>query len=256
MGGPPPATIARAERTEDRAHTTSFATLSLQQPVICRHSFIVVGAASIAVVVALRVTAADRKIPPSSPPPSLPPALLIYGRNEFIQNAIDKILLQRYEVKKHIAIRGGPGMGKTAIATGIMHHPRIAKHFGNARHWVDCRTASDIADSLKVPELLEYISDSLSLDLTASSDRRKNIKYFLDNNDVPRIIVLDNFETMWEPPSAQEASEGILRFLAQFTQLTILLTTRNAHDPATHRGVSWHQFESIQPLSFDASTVH
>ncbi|KXN84235.1 hypothetical protein AN958_12888, partial [Leucoagaricus sp. SymC.cos] len=209
----------------------------------------------IAVVVAFRGTPADRKIPPSSPPPLLPPALSIYGRDEFIQNAIDKILLQRFEVKKHIPIRGGPGMGKTTTAIGIMHHPRIAQHFGKARHWVDCREASDIADGLKAPKLLEYISDSLGLDLTASSDRRKDIKYFLDNNDVPRIIVLDNFETMWEPPSAQGASEGVLKFLAQFTQLTIILTTRNVHDPATHRGVSWHQFESIQPLSLDASRM-
>ena len=93
------------------------------------------------------------------------------------------------------------------------------------------------------------------MDLTASSDCRKNIKYFLDNNDVPRIIVLDNFETMWEPPTAQEETEGVLKFLAQFPRLTIIITTRNAHDPATHRGVLWHQFGSIQPLSLDASRM-
>jgi len=213
-----------------------------------------VGAVFVAVVIRPIVTPTDRKVLLSSPPPWLPPALLIYGRDEFIQKAVGKIL-QRSKVKKHVPIRGGPGMGKTAAATGIMHHPRIIQHFGNARHWVDCREASDIADGLKAQKLLEFISNSLDLDLTALSDCRKNIKYFLDNNDVPRVIVLDNFETMWEPPSAQEETEGVLTFLARFPRLTIIITTRNAHDPATHRGVLWHQLESIQPLSVDASRM-
>ncbi|EDR11212.1 uncharacterized protein LACBIDRAFT_315761 [Laccaria bicolor S238N-H82] len=213
-----------------------------------------VGGVFVAVVVRLIATPTDRKILLSSPPPSLPPALLLYGRDEFIQDAVGKIL-QRSEVKKHVAIRAGPGMGKTAAATGIMHHPRIVQHFGNARHWVDCHEASDILDDLKAQKLLDFITHSLDLDLTALSDSRKNIKYFLDNNDVPRIIVLDNFETVWEPPSAQKETEGVLTFLARFPRLTIIITTRNAHDPATHRGVLWHQFESIQPLSLNASRM-
>ena len=213
-----------------------------------------VGVVFVAAVVRLKVTPTDHKILLPSPPPSLPPALLIYGRKEFIHNAVDKIL-QRSKFRKHVAIRGGPGMGKTAVATGVMHHPRIIRHFGDARHWVSCREASDVADGLKAQKLLEFISDSLGLDLSASSDCRRNIKHFLKNNDVPRIIVLDNFETMWEPPSAQEETEGVLTFLAEFTRLTITITTRNTHDPATHLGVLWHQFGSIQTLSLDASKM-
>lgn len=191
------------------------------------------------------------------PPPSLPAAVSIYGRNEFVQEVIDKILLQSSEfgVKKHIALRGGPGMGKTTVAIGIIHHPRIARHFGKARHWISCREASGIADDLKAQKLIEYISDSLDLDLSASGDRQKDIRYFLNRNHAPRIIVLDNFETMWEPPGAQEAVEGILAFLASFPHLTMLLTTRNAHNPATHCGVSWHQCKPVQPLTLDASRM-
>ena len=236
VGGPPPARIAQAEQAEHRALTPSFETNSPQHFITCHQSLIIpVGAVFVAVVVRLIVTPTDRKILLSSPPPSLPPALLIYGRDEFIQNIVGKIL-QTPGVKKHVSIRGGPGMGKTAAATGIMHHPRIVQHFGDARHWVYCREASDIADGLKSQKLLEFISDSLGLDLMALSDSRKNIKYFLDNNDVPRIIVLDNFETMWEPPTAQEETEGVLTFLSRFPRLTMIITTRNAHDPATHLG--------------------
>jgi tetratricopeptide (TPR) repeat protein len=206
--------------------------------------------------VAFAITFLTFKIP-SNPPLSLPAAVPIYGRDEFVQEVIDKILLQKSDsgVKKHIALRGGPGMGKTTTGIRIMHHPRIARHFGKARHWVSCREASSIADDLKAQKLIEYISDSLDLDLSGSVDRRKDIRYFLNRNNVPRIIVLDNFETMWEPPDAQEAVEAVLAFLASFPQLTILLTTRNAHHPATQYGVSWHQIKPIQPLSLDASRI-
>ena len=193
------------------------------------------------------------KIRPSSPLLSLPAVIPIYGRDELIQEIVDKIL--QSEVKKHVALKGGPGMGKTTTAIGIIHHPHIAQHFGNARHWVSCREASDIADDLKSQKLLEYISDSLDLDLAGSGDHRKNIKYFLSHHNVPRIIVLDNFETMWEPSTAQEAIEDVLAFLASFPQCTILLTTRNTHYPAAHLGVQWHQFDSIQPLSLGASEM-
>ncbi|PPQ75310.1 hypothetical protein CVT26_015290 [Gymnopilus dilepis] len=209
------------------------------------------GAGCIGVGVArLIVTPPGRRVSSSSLPPSLPPALPFYVRGEFILEAVDKIL-RRSGAKKHIPIRGGPGMGKTATATGIIHHPHIARHFGNARHWVDCRQASDVPDDLKASTLLEFISTSLDVDLTASSDRRKDIKYFLDNNAVPRIIVLDNFESMWEPSTARKASGDVLQFLARFPQVTIILTTRIAHDPATNLGLSWHSFDSIQPLSLD-----
>ncbi|PPQ84502.1 hypothetical protein CVT25_007672 [Psilocybe cyanescens] len=251
--------ITQAQQEEGREDIASSAALPNQQyKLVCNISFLPVVAVFVAAVVAFKVSSGDHKIDPSGRLPLLPPALKIYGREEFLQEAIEKILLQlvsKVEANKHIPIKGGPGVGKTTTAIGIIHDPRIVKYFGDARHWVSCREASDIADNMKAQKLLDYISDSLGLDLTASSDRRKDIRYFLVNNNVPRIIVLDNFETMWEPPGAREATEGILKFLVQFTQLTLVITTRNAHNPATHLGVSWHQFESIQPLSLHASRM-
>ncbi|KAH9480795.1 hypothetical protein JR316_0007395 [Psilocybe cubensis] len=188
---------------------------------------------------------------------SLPPAVEIYGRDQLVKDAVDKILSQfkdKLKVKRHISIKGGPGMGKTTIAIGIIHDSLVIKYFQDARHWVSCREASKVEDTMKASKLLEYISDSLGLELTASNDRRKDIKYFLEaSNHIPRILVLDNFETMWEPHGVQQAVEDILKFLSQFTQLTIVLTTRNAYDPVTHLGVSWHQFDAIEPLTLEAS---
>ena len=47
----------------------------------------------------------------------------------------------------------------------------------------------------------------------------------------------------------------MLAFLASFPQLTILITTRNAHYSATYCRVSWHQCKPIEPLSLDASRI-
>ena len=244
LGGTPPANVEKAEQAEytNRQHMLCFR--------ICRYWLGAVAG------VAFVITCLIFKIP-SDPTPLLPAAVPIYGRDKFLEEIIDKILLPKSEsgVKKHITLRGGPGMGKTTIGIGIIHHPRIARHFGKARHWVSCREASSIADDLKAQKLIEYISDSLDLDLSGSGDRRKDIRYFLNHNNVPRIVALDNFETVWEPPSAQEAVEAVLAFLASFPHLTILITTRNVHDPATHCGVSWHQIKPIEPLSLDASRI-
>lgn len=187
--------------------------------------------------------------------PFLPPGLEIHGRDDFINTAVDNILNPGPAFKKYIPIKGGPGMGKSTIATGIVHDPRIVEHFGSARHWVYCGEASDIPGDQRVSKLLDYISESFGLDLTTSSDRRKHIKHFLGNNNAPRIIVLDNFETMWEPEKAREAAEGVLKLLIHFPQLTVVITTRNAHDPATNLGVSWHRYDPIQPLSLNTSRI-
>ncbi|PPQ80359.1 hypothetical protein CVT25_003643 [Psilocybe cyanescens] len=233
MGGNPPVTNVKAG----------------QRSVNCRCIILLLGLAVVVGGLISLLLSGDKFLLSSG----LPSNLAIYGRDGFIQTAVNDILHQKPESRKHIAIRGGPGMGKTTSGIGIIHDPRIVGYFGNGRHWVNCREASDVADDMKALKLLEYISGSLGLDLAASSDRQRDIQFFLDNNNVPRIIVLDNFETMWEPPAAREAVEGILQFLAQFTQLTMILTTRNAHNPATHLGVSWHQFKPIQPLQLDAS---
>lgn len=252
-GGPVEATT-EVQKEEDQDLSSSLpyqkrqATCSLSCP---RVVAIAVGAAA-----AFKAITKKYRTSSSGSVPFLPPALDIYGRDELVQDAVHKILVQfssESNVKKHIPIKGGPGMGKTTTAIGIIYDPRIVKHFGNARHWVSCREASKVEDTMKAQKLLEYISNSLGLDLTASNDRRKDIKYFLEANNIPRLIVLDNFETMWEPRGAQQAAEDVLKFLVQFTQLTIILTTRNAHDPVTHFGVSWHQFDPIQPLSLSAS---
>ena len=241
QGGTSPANIPQAEHADDtnraRSPRPSFE--------IYLYSFTAVAVVAIAIIFLIFKD-------PSNPSLPLPAAVPIYGRNVLVREVIDKILLQTSDsgVKKHIALRGSPGMGKTTTGNRIMHHPRIARHFGKARHWVSCREASSIADDLKADKLIEYISDSLDLELSGSGDRRKDIRYFLNRNNVPRIIVLDNFETMWEPSGAQKAVEAVLAFLDSFSQLTILLTTRNAHDPA---GVSWHEIEPIKPLSLDAS---
>ncbi|KAH9481092.1 hypothetical protein JR316_0005611 [Psilocybe cubensis] len=185
------------------------------------------------------------------------PLVDVYGRDEYLEDLVlNKILAQfvsKSENKRHVAIKGGHGIGKTTVANKVIRDPRIVKYFGNARHWVSCREASFIDNCFKGQKLLEYISRSLGLELTASNNLLYDVRYFLETNNVPRIIIFDNFETMWGAIEAGEGVGSILKALAQHTQVLMVITTRFIYPPAVHLGVSWHSLDTLSPLSLDAS---
>ncbi|KAH9481077.1 hypothetical protein JR316_0005596 [Psilocybe cubensis] len=185
------------------------------------------------------------------------PLVDVYGRDELVDELVVNGILAQFksksESRKHIPIKGGHGLGKTTLANKIIHDSRIVDFFGDARHWVSCQKASSIEHNLKGQTLLEYTSKSLNLDLSASNNRLNDIEYFLKRNCIPRIIVFDNFETMWGPVEAGEDVANIIKVLARYTQLLIIITTRFAYPPAVHLGVSWLPFDTLQPLSSEAA---
>lgn len=117
---------------------------------------------------------------------------MFYGRDELVDGIIETILAsQKSGIPEHIAITGSPGIGKTSVGLAVFNDFRMAKHFRNARHWVWC----DYAFTIR--ELLEHVSNSLA-DIPKSNDRLRDIEFFLRQNEVPRIIGLDNFEIVWD----------------------------------------------------------
>jgi len=181
----------------------------------------------------------------------LPPAPpIFYGRDELVDDIVQTILLSQksaVNTREHIVITGDAGIGKTSIGLAIFNDSRIAKHFGDARHWVWCD------QPFTIQQLLEHISDSLA-DIPKSNDRLRDVELFLQQNEVPRIIGLDNFETIWDPLDevAKSTLEQVLFKLASIPKLTLLLTTRSRMYPANGR-VRWHKLDPIEPLHLDAA---
>jgi tetratricopeptide (TPR) repeat protein len=175
----------------------------------------------------------------------MPPAPgIFHGREKLVDNIIDMIIGHRATDRSaHVAIMGSGGMGKTSVALSVANHPRILQLFGDARHWVPCDQTPTI------PLLLEHLARLLSVTVR-SIDRLNDIISFLQENKVPRIILLDNFETIWDPIKTKSTSEAVLSLLGSISNITIILTMRGSVRPS---GVRWTLLPPIEPLSLDAA---
>ena len=169
------------------------------------------------------------------------PSEIFHGRDELVDDIVDTIV---NGVSARIAIMGPPGMGKTSSGLAVMNHPRIQQLFEeDFRYSVPCDRIPTIS---LFRELLPHI-----LSVTASPDDSLGdiLLRLQKDNTRRRIILLDNFETFWDPMETMSEAEHILSSLSSISNLTILITMRGSRRP---RGVKWKTF-TIKPLSLDAA---
>ncbi|KAJ7926689.1 P-loop containing nucleoside triphosphate hydrolase protein, partial [Mycena leptocephala] len=140
------------------------------------------------------------------------------------------------------AIMGPGGMGKTTLAMAALHHPAIIEKY-NLRHFISCESASTCADMVGI------IGSHLGLE--PSNLLSKRILRHLEQCG-PCLIVLDNFETPWEPIEFRGQVEDFLSLLADITSLALLVTMRGAERPGK---VKWNRpfLPPLEPLSPSAS---
>ena len=168
---------------------------------------------------------------------------IFYGREELVGN-ITRLILSGRESNKsvHIPITGSGGMGKTSVALTVIHGEPIVQVFGDNRHWVPCDKTHTI------PLLLEHLARMFSVTLE-SGNLLVDIMSHLRQNNAPRIILIDNFETLWDPMETKFLSEDILSSLRSISNITILLTMRGSVLPS-----EWIPLpRPIEPLSLDAA---
>ncbi|KAJ7041797.1 hypothetical protein C8F04DRAFT_1230249 [Mycena alexandri] len=142
-----------------------------------------------------------------------------------------------------IAILGAGGMGKTSLAVAVLHHSKVSMKFHPNRFFVACDTATS-----KV-ELANQIGAHLGLkpgnDLTQAV-----IKHLSSASS--SLLILDNFETLWEPAEARKEIEEFLALLADITSLALMITMRGAERPSK---VQWTRpfLPPLQRLAQDAA---
>ncbi|KAJ7500049.1 hypothetical protein FB451DRAFT_49685 [Mycena latifolia] len=125
-----------------------------------------------------------------------------------------------------IAILGPGGIGKTSLARAALHHPQISARFPQ-RFFVPCDSATSSID------LASVIASHLGL--KAETNPTKSIIRYLQGIP-PCLLVLDNFETPWEPSESRGGVEEFISLLSDIPHLALITTLRGAERPAK---VAW-----------------
>jgi GTPase SAR1 family protein len=140
----------------------------------------------------------------------LPPSPKIFHGRDTELNAVVTSLLQD---SARIAILGMGGMGKTTLAIAAVQNAQVESKYSQ-RYFVSCQPTPTCL------ELASMIADHLGLEKRSNLSR--TIIHHLTHAP-PSLLVLDNFETPWEPSSSRSEVEELLSLLADIPQLALVV---------------------------------
>jgi GTPase SAR1 family protein len=140
----------------------------------------------------------------------LPPSPKIFHGRDTELNAVVTSLLQD---SARIAILGMGGMGKTTLAIAAVQNAQVESKYSQ-RYFVSCQPTPTCL------ELASMIADHLGLEKRSNLSR--TIIHHLTHAP-PSLLVLDNFETPWEPSSSRSEVEEFLSLLTDIPQLALVV---------------------------------
>ncbi|KZT39836.1 hypothetical protein SISSUDRAFT_1060767 [Sistotremastrum suecicum HHB10207 ss-3] len=173
-----------------------------------------------------------------------PPPTHLYGRDQYLDHIVTSITTKLCSgAGAHLIIRGPGGVGKTAIARAVLHHPSIARTFGSRRLFVSSegRDTSSLLFSANATELGLAINSSSNLLQEIISSFKSDSRHLL--------FVLDNVETIWYSQD-QTAIRELLQHLASIPSITLLFTIRGSEQPYP---VKWDPLPPLGALSPEAA---
>ncbi|KAJ7289449.1 hypothetical protein C8J57DRAFT_1706293 [Mycena rebaudengoi] len=169
----------------------------------------------------------------------LPPSPKIFHGRDSELDTVVTILLRE---SARIAILGTGGMGKTTLAMAAVQNSQVESKYSQ-RYFISCQSTPTCV------ELVSMIADHLGLKKQANLS--KTVVNYLTHSP-PCLLVLDNFETPWEPSSSRSEVEELLSLLTDIPQLALVITMRGAERPAK---VKWTQpfLAPLTPLPHSAA---
>ncbi|KAG9010598.1 hypothetical protein FRB93_003866 [Tulasnella sp. JGI-2019a] len=182
---------------------------------------------------------------PTSTIPAVPANF--FGRDDEVKDIAERLVTDDAPI--YLGILGDGGIGKTSLALAVAAHVDVVQHFGvERRHWARCVEATS-------PGLLiEIIARSLGLE-KVSKDRFQSVINFLEQDDQPRLLFLDNFETAWDVEDRQSEVEDVLEKLAAVPNLAIVVTMRGELPESERFEWSQPELEPLAALPEDAASL-
>ncbi|KAJ7119277.1 hypothetical protein C8R43DRAFT_1035536, partial [Mycena crocata] len=145
------------------------------------------------------------------------PPQIFHGRDSELR-AVLWILAEDFA---RVAILGAGGMGKTSLAVAVLHQPDVVNKFPR-RYCIPCHSTANRSD------LISSIASHLGVTMGPNLARR--IVRHLSASP-PVLMILDNFETPWEPASTRAGVEEFLSLLGDIAHLALIVTMRGAERP-------------------------
>lgn len=162
--------------------------------------------------------------------PRLPARPRCFGRQAEVQELAEALCA---DPPPPVPVLGPAGAGKTTITLAALHDRQVADRFGKRRWFVRCDGATS-RDSLV---------SALARVLCPEAIPPLEPKIFLELEDAPAVLALDNFETPWEHDTA--AVEELLADLAAIPGLALVVALRGEQRPY---GLDWREVIHAGPL--------
>ncbi|KAG7440215.1 uncharacterized protein BT62DRAFT_938179 [Guyanagaster necrorhizus] len=139
---------------------------------------------------------------------------------------------------------GFGGMGKTSLALKLLNDVAVEAKYGAYRYFIPC----DIVCSAEptVEALLQTMSKLMKLQLTDDAVTQLHTIF------KPTILVLDNFETLWENSKDQYDVQRLLEQLDSVPQIMLIITMRGQVPPTD---INWLELphNGLLPLAESVS---
>lgn len=114
-----------------------------------------------------------------------------------------------------ITILGPGGIGKSTLALAALHHPNAITKFSDHRYFIACDSASSRSD------LISLIATYFGLE-GHKKPASATINY-ISSKSSPVLLVLDNFDTPWEPLAGRAEVEDFLSRLSGVSNLHLIV---------------------------------
>ncbi|KAJ7084666.1 hypothetical protein C8R44DRAFT_894111 [Mycena epipterygia] len=140
------------------------------------------------------------------------PPQIFHGRDSELHDVVNMLAGDCVR----IAILGTGGMGKTSLALAALHQTDITTKYSH-RYFVSCHSAGNCS------ELSSIVASHIGLEMGSQTTRRI-VHHFMTNP--PALLILDNFETPWEPSGTRSEVEDFLSLLTDMPHLAIVVSAK------------------------------